>query len=557
MMPDIERTTKKPKGFDDYTVGGSSTGVFPNWCTDSEVLGSICNWLITVAGYYLCEATPADDKKRCLAIMSDFVQRYDNALKASIPPERCRSLILPWGKNWYQFSISSSNMLFHYMLCVRNVQRDKLAQAINLLFRIVETPKKSLGWTRDQANSVYMGLPWIVAHYLKGDIDEASQHPDYIYVVDYINFLVVKERKKEGLYMDYTYITHTNCLAYGYLAEMTRMSKAIVSFDNCIRNFLLDWKHCQCILSHPLIPYGPIGFYSRDHRLTSETNADSPMGIRVIPTCLFLRMYHDDYSFAVRGQNEWIAYYESDKTFDDMSQYWVQYRGVRFACQNHERQFPDIGFFFAAADRSGKPIDTFCHIPTKTSTTTTFLPQKLKSKPIKYGFVFAYGHIGMLRHFYDCEEMVYDYAADKKYGGFTVDEYVLCDYQKHTVYTWARIRKKMQYKMKLVANQIHDWPADKSAEGIFHMAWDCAARKLTSKFEVHQSSSDAIAEFYPPGIKVVSTDNTVMLLENDKPKLAMYPDAWTELHTNFETTYDDKKFTFVFNKHINQYCLDA
>lgn len=551
MLVDIEREKNPPKGFDKYTVGGATTGWLEKWNVDNVVLGSMCNFLILVARYYLRELTPAADKQRCLDIMGDWLDRYDAKLPNPIPPNR-----FPWGNNWYEFSISSSSFLFNYMICVYNVQTDKLQQAIALLFRIIETPLKSLGWARDQANSIYMGLPWIVAHYFNGTVEEAAKHPDYQYVVDYIKFPVVKERKKEGLYMDYTYITHTNVLAYGYLSEMTKMSKPIVSFDNLMRDFLLDWKRGQRILSHPTMTYGPIGFYSRDKRLTAPTNSDSPLGIKVIPTCLFLRMYHTNYSFAVRGQNEWIAYYESDKTDDDMSQYWVQYRGVRFLGEEHTLKFPDIGFFYVKTLKNGNPVTTRCRIPTRTETTTPFTPQKWKKKPIKYGFAFAYGNIGMMRHFYKCQEMVYE-APDYKYGGFEVDEYILCDYAAHTVHVWIRIRKTAQYTMILNAETTHEWPSGSSAQGIFHMAWDCTQKKLTSKFDLHESSSDAIAEYYPTGIKVVSTNNTVMLLENDKPKLAMYPDDWTELYTNFDTVYEDKTYTFVFNEHTNQYWLDG
>lgn len=163
----------------------------------------------------------------------------------------------------------------------------------------------------------------------------------------------------------------------------------------------------------------------------------------------------------------------------------------------------------------------------------------------------------MVRHFYDCAEMVPHWPQDKDYGRFTVDEYVLCDYDKHTVHTWARIRKKMQYTMTLVGAEVHEWKEGRSGQGIFHMAWDCLNNKVTSKFEEHSSEDDAIAKYYPPGIKVVSTNNTVMLLENDKLKLAMYPESYDDITLNFDTEYDNKLYTFVFNQHTNQYWLDG
>lgn len=163
-------------------------------------------------------------------------------------------------------------------------------------------------------------------------------------------------------------------LAYGYLSEMTRFSLPLVGFDNLMRNFLLDWRKCQLILGHRHIGYGAIGFHTRDTRITQFIVPDSSYGINVIPTCLFLRMYDDDYSFSVRGQVPWIAYYESDKTNNDMAQYWVQCRRVFFKSQKYASTFPDIGFMHQKyTDSSEKTvIASRCPIPTRSSMTTAF-----------------------------------------------------------------------------------------------------------------------------------------------------------------------------------------
>lgn len=64
---------------------------------------------------------------------------------------------------------------------------------------------------------------------------------------------------------------------------------------------------------------------------------------------------------------------------------------------------------------------------------------KRNTQPLKAGFVFAYGKIGMLRHFYNCPQMVYDHkdqdlsTKEAVYGRCWIDEYILCDYSKHTI----------------------------------------------------------------------------------------------------------------------------
>lgn len=148
-------------------------------------------------------------------------------------------------------------------------------------------------------------------------------------------------------------------------------------------------------------------------------------------------MYGKDYSFACRGQNDWIAYYEAGKANDDMAQYWVMYRGVRFAGEEYLPRFPDVGFFYPKCTKRGgdQLVASRVRVPTRTITTTTFVPADDVEKPIKYGFAFVYGDYGMMRHFYKCPHMLYD-PDDHAYGVATVDEYVFCDYRNHRVDVW-------------------------------------------------------------------------------------------------------------------------
>lgn len=105
------------------------------------------------------------------------------------------------------------------------------------------------------------------------------------------------------------------------------------------------------------------------------------------------------------------------------------------------------------------------------------------------------------------------------------------------------------------AEKAHEWPAAMGFQAIFHMRWDCVARTLTSDLQFSSSMEDSIAEQYPEGIRVVSTDNTAMLLENNERKLAMYPDTDLSLSSHFETLYDGRRYEFVFDYLTNQYWL--
>lgn len=552
MKKSVKTTFEEPKNLDKYTIGAADTGIYTKWNCDHEELGKICGWLNQCAYFYLRKENDETRRKKCLDVMDDFVPRYEKAMKGKYND------VFPWGNNWYQFSVSSTLMLFYYMLIAEEKGR---RIAIDMILSIIVTPKESLGKFRTEANSVYMALPWIVAHYYKGDIEDASQSPDYKYVVDYLKFEPVKS-KNAGLYLDFTYITHTNCLAYGYLSEIANMSEPLFSFDNSITEFLPKWKKCQKILAHPTISYGPIGFYTRAKTLKSFSYKDSKLGIEVIPTCLFIRMYGDDYSFAVRGQNSWIAYYESDKTDDDMAQYWVQYRNVHFAGREYNPKFPDVGFFYEkyAKENLCEPIKERCKIPScpkngKYCTTKTFLIKPNKKPLFKVGFVFSCANIGIMRHFYNCPEMRYTSNPDSEHGRFSVDEYILCDYNNHTIDIWIRIHRHTSYDIIFFVEQEHLWTQDEKDVFIYHLRWDCKNRKMTWDRQVVQSPTDKWDLYYPEGIKVVDTNNTFMLLDHGNPKLAMYPYSCDEINSDFKTIYQDKEYEFIFDDKTNQYWL--
>lgn len=102
------------------------------------------------------------------------------------------------------------------------------------------------------------------------------------------------------------------------------------------------------------------------------------------------------------------------------------------------------------------------------------------------------------------------------------------------------------------------WTQDDNNVFVYHLKWDCKNRKLTWDRQAVESATDKWDLYYPEGIEVVYTDtgtdaDTFILLDHGKPKLAMYPYLRNDLNPNFETTYQDKKFKFVFDEQTNQY----
>lgn len=231
---------------------------------------------------------------------------------------------------------------------------------------------------------------------------------------------------------------------------------------------------------------------------------------------------------------------------------------AQFLQVDFEPKFPDVGFFYEkyAEENPDKPVKERCKIPSYTGTTMTFLTKSNKPKPLlKVGFVFSYGNIGIMRHFYNCPEMRYTHNENSERGHFSVDEYILCDYNNHTIDIWIRIYRHTDNDVIFFVEKEHLWAQGENNVFIYHLKWDCKNRKLTWDRQAEESPTDKWDLYYPEGIEVVNNTDTFILLDHGIPKLAMYPYLRDDLNRNFKTIYQDKECEFVFNDETNQYWL--
>lgn len=148
-MSPIQKELPDPDGFNRYALRPSeSTVVHPTWNKDNVVLGDMCNWLIKLAQYHLTPASKPQ-RPRIRKITIDFIHRYGDAMEGKF------ETVFPWGTNWYEFSITSTLMLFYFIL-IADDKDPELDYAADL---ILKNPRTSLDRERGQANSVYMALP--------------------------------------------------------------------------------------------------------------------------------------------------------------------------------------------------------------------------------------------------------------------------------------------------------------------------------------------------------------------------------------------------------------
>lgn len=346
-----------------------------------------------------------------MAIVESFIVRINQHLKEtldSLNKKKKRSVQdtkltkIPWGKNWYQFSVDLTNMLAFYLLIPEKF-RKMTFEAINVIDLIIETPEKSLNYTRDGANSVYMMGPWILSNLFKNI--PILNHKSYNYVKSICALPFVTKPFDRGLYKDGTFISHETIYGWGYLQNMTNdMTMYLYELDKSIQNPHKKWKKCASLLFHKSINRGPPGIISRNESFLSPIEPTAVNGIKVIPTVRFLRFNTDNCRLIVRGIQENLGFYESDKNNFKVSQLWVQSR-VPFTTKS-PKSISEFKHCYGLWSMESESHD-FTQIKSKKTTTDIFYPEKGSKS-----FVLQAHNVGFLYQEYSIQE----------YGNYNVRE---------------------------------------------------------------------------------------------------------------------------------------
>lgn len=146
---------------------------------------------------------------------------------------------IQWGKNWYQFSVDLTNLFAFYLLMPTKYQKvtDEVIYIIEL---IIETPEKSLNYTRDSANSVYMLGTWLLSNIYKNKT--IDNHPSYQYVRSVCSLPFVNKPFAKGLYRDGAFISHDTIYGWGYLRNMTTdLMTYVYKIDESLHDPVKKW----------------------------------------------------------------------------------------------------------------------------------------------------------------------------------------------------------------------------------------------------------------------------------------------------------------------------
>ncbi|UBZ25514.1 ODV-E66 [Crangon crangon nudivirus] len=328
-----------------------------NWDVDDDGMGRICEFFIKSMGYYL--RSNRADRKVGLQALEDWlvaiIAQFETCPFWDDPEYGGSIDRLPWGKNWYSFTIRVPRIMCYYMV----LKWHKIAISAlcaKAIKRLILDPEHSLGWQRDKANSAMMLFPWAMAYNFTGDLDRT--HPSYIYAVDQYDIRpdTTIANNEDGVHIDWAYLVHNGVYAYGYMESILDFYYDTKQVVPDVANFkveeYMDEIHAR--LMHPTIPVSGGTLYTRTLSLSTITNGGIGVykgkqklhPVQVIPTMKYIRYFTDEWQWSMRGCQADVCWYESDQHVNTMGLYGVFDRKVYYKdSYSEEPVFPALGFY--------------------------------------------------------------------------------------------------------------------------------------------------------------------------------------------------------------------
>lgn len=351
----------------------SSGNAIPNykWNTHSEAFLDVIRVLQDIA---VLSANPksAIYKSKVLwdQILKDFVDRVMKNLPT--PPI---ANTVPWGTNWYQFSISFP--LFLTILCYvhrrifgkgNDFFESHLAIYIDNYFTVpnTETGVISMGWLRDGPNAIMMAVPYIGGKLLMKTLDVNDNICKYVRKFSSIPLVT----EGEGLFPDMGYIFHTSLRAYGYIYSSIQDFQVIASFfGEDISKLYTIYKRVE----HPDIPLHFSPMFTRSASCASAVRGE--YGFEVINSIRAAFIKRPDWYLSFYGQKEDLCFYESDKAENTWALIWLGAR-VFFYKDSPSKWQRELIPYYPGVITYNKVVPI---LETQTTTTTTFLPTFAKT----------------------------------------------------------------------------------------------------------------------------------------------------------------------------------
>lgn len=286
--------------------------------------------------------------------------------KIKFPPTNFN---VPFGTNWYQFSITLPRLLtaamFLYEAQFGTVHEELLNFMQRYVLAYLPNPVKSMGWTREGPNIVMMSVPYFGAHLLLGDFEDTLSSPEVKTVLATANFEIVT--RGEGLYPDGGFWFHKTLRAYGYITSSFKdyvlVNKLFkyTSFNQFYRAFEKT--------EHPTIEchFGP--WFGRALSIKS-TQRMGKLGFYRIDSISGVSCKTADWILSFNGQHPELCAYESDQQNYVMAQFWVFARMFMYADTETSIQTALITRYPGVVSFDNKLVE----LRSTTTTTDQFFP---------------------------------------------------------------------------------------------------------------------------------------------------------------------------------------
>lgn len=341
------------------------------WSTDSSTFGDLCNSLMGMLSY------ASDSKSKYYKNELLWKQiLYAIRIIAAKLPDLPQQFTVPWGTNWYQFSITYPTFLvaaaFSYL--------DTFGEENTFLTRHLSSYIKnyfkesynadgllSMGWKRQESNVIGMSVPLIGGRLYANQFNRDANSQKY--AREYMKADYVYENN--GFYYDNTYITHIS-RNDGYTTSFYHEFKFIYDFYRMNTRFFRVLHRNFSITEHPDfgLHHGP--WFSRGPSLKGfapgRKYATYGLDIRGFERGICLRT--KSVSLHYCGQIKPLAAYESDRINKEWGQCWIFMRRP-ITKDTAERMYTELVPYYDGVHSYGKIQINW---PSITTTTTTFEP---------------------------------------------------------------------------------------------------------------------------------------------------------------------------------------
>lgn len=366
------------------------------WSFSTSTFGSVINTVASLMVQTIVPQTTHYASEKIWKIIKHTIRTVAQKL-----PTTPRKNVLPWGTNWYQFSITYPLFLVAAVYMHRKIfNKDDemmtrhLSSYISNYFFNPEKPEgfRSMGWLRDGPNAVMMAVPYIGGHLFMNDMNDKSTGMKY--VSDYVDLKFVTSGN--GFYSDASVVFHTHLRAFGYI--LSSLPDFIL-----VSKYFENLKTVQAISNalqkteHPTLKVHKGSWFTRGSTNASDMQRYGTLGFYVFDHIRGVVAKTKDWYIAFNGQHPNLCYYESDQINSKGLFAWVMHRD-RLTKNSSVKLYPETTTYVTGSISYDHRL---VHLLSDTSTTQTHMPNAASCSIVQIGECVA------MSNYYDIQNNVF------------------------------------------------------------------------------------------------------------------------------------------------------